>query len=265
MPLTLQTYATAGDASAALRAAGARYLGGGTLIVRQVNEADPSFTTLVRTTDPTLGAIEVTGEWARIGGAVTMAAIGRHPGLAFIARVVRSVGGPAIRNMATVGGNLFAPTPFGDVAVALMALDATVSLSGGAAPIEAFLAGREGAYAGAIVTSVGFALPPAGAFRFVKVSRVKPKGAAVVTIAAVLTEADGVITAARIALGGMADRPIRAKAAEAALLGRPRDKNGIAPALAVALDGTAAISDRIASAWYRREVLPVHLGRLLIG
>jgi CO/xanthine dehydrogenase FAD-binding subunit len=265
MPVTLQCYATVDDAGAALRVAGARNIGGGTLLVRQANESDPSVTTLVRTTDPTLAAIEITRERARIGAGVTMAAISRHPGLDFFARVVRSIGGPAIRNMATVGGNLFAPPPFGDAAVALLALDATVNLSGGAAPIEAFLVARGGAHADAIVTSVDFALPPPGAFRFVKVSRVKPKGAAVVTIAALLAEADGVIAAARIALGGMADRPIRAGAAEQALLGRPRGKDGIAPALAVALDGTAAISDAIASAWYRREVLPVHLGRLLLG
>ena len=51
-----------------------------------------------------------------------MAAIARHPDLAALARAARAVGGPAIRNMATVGGNLFAPTPYGDFAVALLAL-----------------------------------------------------------------------------------------------------------------------------------------------
>ncbi|TIT06518.1 MAG: xanthine dehydrogenase family protein subunit M, partial [Mesorhizobium sp.] len=37
----------------------------------------------------------------------------------------------------------------------------------------------------------------------------------------------------------------------------------IAPALAAAGEGIAPITDPIASAWYRAEVLPVHLGRLL--
>jgi len=49
--------------------------------------------------------------------------------------------------MGTIGGNLFAPTPFGDFAVALLALDATVSVQSGYgardAPIEEFLAGRD--------------------------------------------------------------------------------------------------------------------------
>jgi CO/xanthine dehydrogenase FAD-binding subunit len=62
----------------------------------------------------------------------------------------------------------------------------------------------------------------------------------------------------------MADRPVRAKAAEKALLGKSLDQNGIAAALAAATEGIAPITDPIASAWYRAEVLPVHLGRLLL-
>jgi CO/xanthine dehydrogenase FAD-binding subunit len=63
----------------------------------------------------------------------------------------------------------------------------------------------------------------------------------------------------------MADRPVRAKAVEAALAGRKRTKEGIEAALAVALEGMSPITDAIASGWYRGEVLPVHLGRLLLA
>ena len=85
------------------------------------------------------------------------------------------------------------------------------------------------------------------------------------TIAADLREEAGVIASARIALGAMAAHPVRARAAEAALAGRPRTREGVADALAVALEGTDPPTDAIASAWYRREVLPVHLGRLLLS
>ncbi|MCB0241489.1 MAG: FAD binding domain-containing protein, partial [Anaerolineae bacterium] len=44
-------------------------------------------------------------------------------------KAAHNVGGWAIRNMATVGGNLFAPPPSGDFAVALLALDAQVVLT----------------------------------------------------------------------------------------------------------------------------------------
>jgi CO/xanthine dehydrogenase FAD-binding subunit len=266
LPLTLQTFPTVSEASAALASVGARYLGGGTLLVRAANEGDITVTTFVRSTEPSLTSIDVHGDWVTIGASVTMAAIGRHPELSFLAGAARSIGGPAIRNMATVGGNLFAPPPYGDFAVALLALDATLRIGGTDVSIEGFLAGRHGSYGGAIVSSVSFFAPAKDSFRFVKVSRVKPKGASVVSIAATIEEApDGSISAARIALGCMADRPIRARAAEAALTGRARTKDGIAPALAAACEGATPMTDAIASAWYRSEVLPVHLGRLLLG
>ncbi|RWL86421.1 MAG: xanthine dehydrogenase family protein subunit M [Mesorhizobium sp.] len=262
MSLALQTFSTVKDANAALQAAGTRYLGGGTLVVRAANEGDVSTSSLIRVTDPGLSQIAVAGGKVRLGASVTMAAIARHPELAALAPAARAVGGPAIRNMATVGGNLFAPAPYGDFAVALLALDATVVTGDGETPIETFLAGRDTTRA--IVTGVGFALPKAESFRFLKVSRVKPKGVSVLSIAALLElAADGAVSSARIALGCMADRPTRAKAAEKALLGCKLTPQEIAPALAAAGEGIAPITDPIASAWYRAEVLPVHLGRLL--
>ena len=85
------------------------------------------------------------------------------------------------------------------------------------------------------------------------------------SIAAHVPLASGRITAARIAYNGMDIRPVRAKAAERALEGRALDAAGIAPALAVATDGTSPADDAIASAFWRREILPIHLGRLLLG
>ncbi|MER9137605.1 FAD binding domain-containing protein [Mesorhizobium sp. M0830] len=263
MALALQTFVTVKDANAALKAAGTRYLGGGTLVVRAANEGDVSVSGFVRSTEPSLSTIAVAGGKVRIGASVTMAAIARHPDLGALAKAARAVGGPAVRNMATVGGNLFAPAPYGDFAVALLALDAIVGTDDDEAPIEIFLANRGGS---AIVASVSFALPKADSFRFLKVSRVKPKGVSVLSIAAVLQLApDGTVSSARIALGCMADRPMRAKAAENALIGRSLTKDGIAPALAAVNHGTSPATDPIASAWYRAEVLPVHLGRLLLG
>ena len=125
MSLGLQSFSTVKEAEAAL-GAGARYLGGGTLVVRGANEGNTSFWTMVRATDPELSMIEIAYGTARIGASVTMAKVAAHPDLAAIAPVARAVGGPAVRNMATVGGNLFAPAPYGDFAVALLALDATV-------------------------------------------------------------------------------------------------------------------------------------------
>lgn len=262
MGLSLQTFPTAGEARSALASSGARYMGGGTLVVRAANEGDLSFSTIVRTTDPALSAIEVAGGKVTIGASVTMSALLAHTELAYLAPVARSVGGPAVRNMATVGGNLFAPAPYGDFATALLALDASVSVDGNDVLLEEFLKERGKA---ALVTAVSFAAPKPGGFRFLKVSRVHPKGVAVLTIAAELSMDGGKVGSARIALGCMASHAIRARAAEKALIGQPLTEEGIAPALAAASEGVDPPTDAIASAWYRREVLPVHLGRLLLG
>ena len=187
--------------------------------------------------------------------------------LDFLHPVAKLVGGPAVRGAATVGGNLFAPSPYGDFAAALLALEATVSLQGGYGArdvaLEEFLGSRE---RGGLVAGVTLNRPAGpGAFRFRKVSRVRPKGISVLSIAAHLPLSGGRVAGARVAYGAMAPTPIRAKAVERALEGRTLDAAGIASALAVAAEGTNPATDAIASAWYRREVVAVHLRRLLLN
>jgi len=171
--------------------------------------------------------------------------------------------------MATVGGNLFAPYPFGDFSVALIALGATVAVHSGASardvPVEDFL-GSTDRHNRTLVSGVAFRRPDAEKnFRFLKVSRTRPKGPSVLSIAAHLTMSGTRVSSARIAYGAMAPTAMRAKAVEAALTGKTLDEAGIAAALAVALNGCAPQTDAYASEWYRREVLPVHLRRLLLG
>ena len=163
----------------------------------------------------------------------------------------------------------FAPSPFGDLAVALLALDSVVSVQGGYGArdmsLDEFLAGRD-RNVGQLVLGVSFDRSPASdAFRWRKATRVKPKGAAVVSIAALVPNMGGRISGARIAYGAMAPTAIRAKAAERALEGRMLDEQGVSAAVAAAAEGTAPANDSIASAWYRREVVGVHLRRLLLG
>ena len=269
MPITVKIFPGLNEAAAALSAdRGARFLAGGTLVMRQVNEGDLSLTTIVRSLDRDFAAIRPAGARITVGAGATMAQILAHRELAFLRPVARAIGGPALRTMATIGGNLFAPTPYGDMAAALLALDGIVTLQGGYSsrdmPVEEFLAGRN--RGAGLVASVSFNRPPsADAFRFRKASRVKPKGISVLSISALLPLAGGRITGARIAYGAMAPTPVRAKAVERALEGRSLDEAGIAPALLVAADGTSPATDAIASAWYRREVVAVHLKRLLLG
>ena len=270
MPVTVKTFATSGEAAAALSLErDARYLGGGTLVMRALNEGDVSVSTIVRATDRVLTQLDIAGPRITIGAGVTFARVLAEHELAFLHPVAGSIGGPAVRNMGTIGGNLFAPNPFGDFTVALLALDATVAVQSGYGardvPIEEFLAGR-GRLQGGLVLSVSLRRPSdAEAFRYRKIARTRPKGGSVVTLAAHLPTSGGRTVGARIALGAMAATPVRAKAAERAIEGRALDAAGIAAAVSAITEGTSPVDDSLASAWYRREVLGVHLRRLLSG
>jgi xanthine dehydrogenase small subunit len=270
MPVSVKNFATIPEAAGALTSdRGARYIGGGTLVMRALNEGDISLSTVVRTQDPSLRAVRASGGRISLGAGVTLAQLLRERDLAFLHATARSIGGPAVRNMGTIGGNLFAPAPFGDLAVALLALDATVSVQGSYGTrdmaLEEFLAGRD-RMGTSVVISVSCERPASPeAFRYRKISRVKPKGASVISIAVHVPNAGGRVSGARIAYGAMAPTAIRAKAAERALEGRMLDESGIAAAVAAAAEGTSPATDAIASAWYRREVAGVHLKRLLLG
>ncbi|WP_168879848.1 FAD binding domain-containing protein [Rhizobium sp. P28RR-XV] len=254
--LSVETYQTMAEAAGAMTDR-SRFLGGGTLIMRAVNYGDQSFDRIVRSRqlDRTIKA-ESSG--VRIGAAATMTDILASRDVPFLHPVARVIGGPAIRNMATVGGNLFAPPPYGDFATALLALDARVMMTNGQEePIEGFLAARN--YARGLVAAVHIPTGKEADFRFLKVSRVKPKGVAMLSIAAWLRRGE-----ARIAWGNMGRTPLRSKAAERLLNHASLDESGIAPAIAVCAQDLQPFDDALATAWYRREVAPIYLKHLLL-
>ncbi len=263
MTLTVETYETLAEAARALDGGGdARFLGGGTLVMRAVNYGDQSFSRIVRVRQGAPRRIAGSGERLEIGAGATMADVLASRDAEFLHPVARQIGGPAVRNMGTVGGNLFAEHPYGDFAVALLALDGRARMADGReAPVEQIL--RERRTAG-LVESVSVARPRPGTFRWRKVSRVKPKGVSVMSMAAWLPGAPGRITDARVAYGAMGPTPLRATAVERALEGASLDESGIARALAAATEGLDPPTDPLASAWYRREVAPVHLKRMLL-
>ena len=164
MPVSVKTCASPAEAAAALASdRGARYIAGGTLVMRALERR--------RCRDHDAGAarrplafrnpLERRAQ-VTLGAEVTLLQILRNSELAFLHPVARTIGGPAVRTMGTVGGNLFAHPPFGDLTVALLALDATVSVQSGygqrETPLEEFLANRDRAQ-GALVTGVSFARP----------------------------------------------------------------------------------------------------------
>lgn len=258
--------ATVGDAIALLGPE-STLLAGGTLLMPVVNTEVSPWSALVSARRLGLAGAAVIGGRARIGAATTLTALGQDDELAFLQPVVESIASPLIRNLATVGGNLFALQPYGDLAVALLALDATATISGPAgdrtAPVGQVLSAGVGP--GEIVTDIAFDLPAPGTFFYTKAMRRKLNSASIVTVAAVITQADGVVTAARVALGGCGPKPVRAPAVEEALTGKPLDAESVAAASELALLNAAPFTDAYASAWYRARVLPVHIRRALLG
>ena len=260
MAVTIEKHATVGDAQRAL-GGDAVYLGGGTILMREIN-AGLVQGRIIRSTDPVLKQIRQSGDGFEIGAGVTMSALANHAELAFLHPVVRAIGGPQIRNMATIGGNLFAEPPYGDLAAALLALGARLVMAGGQArPIEEFFRDRKRA---GLITAIQLPRPrDSKSFAFHKVSRVKPKGVSVMSFSALLPRDAGRLRGVRIACIGLGPGPLRAFSAERALEGQVLDAASITRAAQLVTDGLEPPTDALASSWYRREVAGVHLTRLL--
>jgi CO/xanthine dehydrogenase FAD-binding subunit len=254
------------EAHAAL-GAGARLVAGGTSVMPELNQGTDAFTRLVSLRHAGLGQVSVADGRAALGAAATLADLEVAPELEFLAPALRAIASPTIRNMATVAGNLFVKQPYGDLAACLVALDAIATVSDGAGtrtvPVETLA--RTGVAPGEIVTTIGFALPASGAFRFHKAGRKALNAAAIVTVAATVEVSDGLVARCRIALGGVGPGVVRASSAEAALTGRPLDRAAAVEAGRRAVEDIDPFDDAHASAWYRRRVTPVHVRRALIG
>lgn len=200
------------------------------------------------------------GETLRLGAMVTVEALRNHvkdshPALhAMLTRFASD----QIRQMATVGGNIANGSPIGDLPPALIALGATLHLRHGAArremPLEDFFIDyreqdrRKGEFVEAVTL-------PANAHDLAceKLSKRRDQDISAVMAAFNITEAKGKITAARLAFGGMAGTPKRARGAEAALIGQPWSEATIRKAMMALKSDFTPLSDMRASAAYRMQ------------
>jgi xanthine dehydrogenase small subunit len=183
--------------------------------------------------------------------------------------MIRRLGSRQIRNAGTIGGNIANASPIGDMPPSLIALGATVSLRSIAGArvlaLEDFFLGyrKTALKPDEIVESVRIPLPqPDALFRTYKIAKRWDQDISAVCGAYRLTIADGRVTEARIAYGGMAATPKRAARAEQALIGRPWSEPTIEAAIQALADDFAPLSDWRASADYRRKVAGNLLRRL---
>ena len=252
---------------AALLAPGARLLAGGTVVMPEVNAGTDAVTRLVSLRRTGVTGVRVAGDRVEIGAATTLSELAEENALAFLRPALEAIASPTIRNMATVGGNLFAKQPYGDLAACLIALNAQVTLEGPdgsrTEPVGETVSSPPAA--GELVTAVSFALPASDGFRFAKAGRKALNAAAIVTVAAVVEAPGGTVGKVRIGLGGVAPHAVRAVSVERALVGKPFDEEHVRAAAAEALNDIDPSDDAYASAWYRARVTPVHIRRALLG
>lgn len=188
-----------------------------------------------------------------------------------LAQASLEVGSPALRNRATVAGNVVTASPANDTISALRALEADVtitSLSGArTVALADFHTGVRGTVLapGELLTDISFPLRSADSRSvFVKLGLRKAQAISVVHLA-IRCDLDhgGVVIDAAIALGSVAPTIVRATDAEAALVGSVLTPNTIAASAALAAEAVSPIDDLRAPAEYRNDLIPVMMTRAL--
>ena len=241
---------------------------GGTLVMSAINGGQLFPRRLMSLKRAGIDQLRAENGRFEIGAAVTASRLASETDLPLLTQAAAGLGGPALRNQATIGGNLFAHAPYGDLGVALMALDAEVELTrkegARTVPLADFFAnGAAARRPDELVTALRVPRP-SGETAWVRLGRRQAATAPVATAAVVIErDADGRCTAARIALGAAGSAPMRAREAEAALVGQPLDESTIEAAAQAAAIGCEPPTDALASSWYRQQMIPVVVRRAL--
>ncbi|MET0782028.1 MAG: FAD binding domain-containing protein [Microbacterium sp.] len=205
-----------------------------------------------------------------IGAALSLAEVqqrlrGRVP---LLAGLFPRFASPLIRNRATIGGNLGTASPIGDTAPALLALEARVVLVSSDGEREVDLAEFFTGYRQTLrrddelIRAVRIPRPLAALTAFHKIAKRRFDDISSVAVGFALDLDDGRVTSARIGLGGVAATPIRARATEAALVGREWNRETARDAASVLATEGTPMSDHRASAEYRSLMLGTALLKL---
>ncbi|UCD43521.1 MAG: xanthine dehydrogenase family protein subunit M [Chloroflexota bacterium] len=243
-------------------------LAGGTLAMPLINEGISTPQKVVGLKNAGLNYIDQVDGELIIGATTTLTQMESQEDLPILKDAAQAVGGWAIRNMATVGGNLFAPPPGGDFAVALLALDAKVVIASNGEertiPINEFFTGfmTNVLDPGEIVKELRIPLP-AGQTSYQKFGRRGANTPSIVTIAVNLRISEETVEDAKIALGAVGPHPFRAIKAEDSLVGKSLTEKNIQVAGALAVSESEPFTDPIASTWYREKMIPIILSRCL--
>jgi carbon-monoxide dehydrogenase medium subunit len=220
-----------------------------------------------------LDGIDVSDGQLRVGGLVRHATLAggvvADPVGELLASAGRHVGHLPIRERGTFGGSLAHADPAAEWCLVATTLDAQFVLASTRG--ERTVAADE-FFVSTFVTTIAAdelirevrlpLLGPDARVAFGEFSR-REGDFAMVAVAVVLVIDGGTIRTARIGLGGVAGRPVRAREAEAALAGSAPTADAFAAAAALAARHTNPSADIHGSAEYRRKVVEVLTRRAL--
>jgi len=224
---------------------------------------------------PELGRIELGADGLSLGAAVPCAALhGRDdlralwPGLVEAAELIGSM---QIQGRATLVGNLCNASPAADTVPSLLALGARVRAAGVRGvreiPVSEFCVGPGSTALAPDELATAVFVPRPAARSSDAYLRFTPRAEmdiAVVGAAVSLTlDEGGRCSAARVALGAVAERAFLALAAAEALVGTRLDPDALARAAEAARAAARPIDDKRGTAFFRRHVAGVLVGRAL--
>ncbi|WP_136442894.1 xanthine dehydrogenase small subunit [Pacificoceanicola onchidii] len=215
--------------------------------------------------------IEETETHLRIGAGVTMDRVHKLMEAHFpsYAEMIRRYGSTQVRNAATIGGNIANGSPIGDNPPPLIALGAIVHLryreTHREMPLEEFYIdyGNQDRHPGEIVVAVSIP-KQADTLKVYKLSKRFDQDISAVCGAFNITVENGTVSEARIAFGGMAGTPKRARAVEAAIIGKPWSDETLIAAWNAWEEDFTPLSDMRASADYRMSAARNMLSRCLL-
>jgi len=182
---------------------------------------------------------------------------------------VHQIASVQVKTMGTAVGNLCVATPASDVAAALLALGATLKITGTGpekmVPVEDFFigVGQTMLKPHELVTEISVpALSAGSGSAFLNLSRTKADIAKVI-VAVTLTIVNNVCKEAKIALGSVAPTPVRSNKAEEALKGHKMEPKVIDRAAEIAAEGITPITDIRSTAEYRKETTRILVRRAI--
>lgn len=250
------------------QAQGSLILAGGTLAMPLINDGLSMPEQVLGLKAAGLDYLNEQDGYLVIGSTVTLSQMAEQTKIPMLAEAALTVGGWGIRNMATVGGNFFAPPPGGDFATALLALNAELTLVGKQGkrtiPVKDFFTGflTNVLEPDEIIKEIRVQFPK-GRTAFTKFGRRHANTPSIVTVAVNVEYDMEAVKTASIALNAVGPYPFRAEKVEQFLVGKSLDGEVIQEAGEIAISECAPFTDPIASEWYRRKMIPVILRRTL--